>query len=107
MQIEIGASEQPRKSQKDIRFRELPYSIETGEAEMISTSFVARGGGNATVEGVQASHGKQSAAAGEGKAPAVDELATMLSADEEDSQFSFSFPFGAPSYCDLFWQVPV
>lgn len=31
-----------------LRFRELPYSVETGEAEMISVDFVARGGGNAT-----------------------------------------------------------
>ncbi|KAI0485294.1 COP9 signalosome complex subunit 6 [Xylariaceae sp. FL0804] len=31
-----------------LRFRELPYSVETGEAEMISMDFVARGGGNAT-----------------------------------------------------------
>lgn len=31
-----------------LRFRELPYSIETGEAEMIGVDFVARGGGNAT-----------------------------------------------------------
>ena len=30
------------------KFKELPYSIETGEAEMISVDFVARGGGNAT-----------------------------------------------------------
>ena len=33
---------------KALRFRELVYSIETGEAEMISVDFVARGGGNAT-----------------------------------------------------------
>lgn len=32
----------------NIRFRELPYSVETGEAEMISMDFVARGGANAT-----------------------------------------------------------
>ncbi|KAL1851177.1 hypothetical protein Plec18167_001946 [Paecilomyces lecythidis] len=32
----------------NIRFRELPYSVETGEAEMISVDHVARGGGNAT-----------------------------------------------------------
>ena len=32
----------------ELRFRELPYSIETGEAEMIGVDFVARGGGNAT-----------------------------------------------------------
>jgi COP9 signalosome complex subunit 6 len=31
-----------------LRFKELPYSVETGEAEMISVDFVARGGGNAT-----------------------------------------------------------
>lgn len=37
---------------KIIKFRELVYSVETGEAEMISVDFVARGGGNATaVEG--------------------------------------------------------
>lgn len=30
-----------------VRFRELPYSVETGEAEMISVDFVARGAGNA------------------------------------------------------------
>jgi COP9 signalosome complex subunit 6 len=34
------------------QFKELVYTIETGEAEMISVDFVARGGGNATaVEG--------------------------------------------------------
>jgi COP9 signalosome complex subunit 6 len=32
-----------------LKFRELPYSVETGEAEMISMDFVARGGGNATL----------------------------------------------------------
>lgn len=32
----------------ELKFRELPYSVETGEAEMISVDFVARGGGNAT-----------------------------------------------------------
>ncbi|KAI8633387.1 COP9 signalosome-like protein subunit 6 [Xylariaceae sp. FL1651] len=31
-----------------LRFRELAYSVETGEAEMISMDFVARGAGNAT-----------------------------------------------------------
>ncbi|KAI0387646.1 hypothetical protein F5Y04DRAFT_240675 [Hypomontagnella monticulosa] len=32
-----------------LKFRELPYSVETGEAEMISMDFVAKGTGNATV----------------------------------------------------------
>ncbi|KAI1179399.1 COP9 signalosome-like protein subunit 6 [Nemania sp. FL0916] len=31
-----------------LKFRELAYSVETGEAEMISMDFVARGAGNAT-----------------------------------------------------------
>lgn len=31
-----------------VTFRELPYSIETGEAEMIGIDFVAKGGSNAT-----------------------------------------------------------
>ncbi|KAI5919874.1 COP9 signalosome complex subunit 6 [Camillea tinctor] len=31
-----------------LKFRELPYSVGTGEAEMISMDFVARGAGNAT-----------------------------------------------------------
>lgn len=31
-----------------LKFRELPYCVETGEAEMISMDFVAKGAGNAT-----------------------------------------------------------
>ena len=49
----------------NIRFRELPYSIETGEAEMISMNFVARGGGNATA--VQGPSGGDLSAAGQSK----------------------------------------
>lgn len=39
--------------QLGLKFKELPYSIETGEAEMISVDFVARGGGNATAVNTQ------------------------------------------------------
>ncbi|KAF1828894.1 hypothetical protein BDW02DRAFT_634852 [Decorospora gaudefroyi] len=59
--ITVNASSEPNDKAMDIdgavqaksiKFRELVYSIETGEAEMISVDFVARGGGNATaVEG--------------------------------------------------------
>lgn len=42
--MQVDGEEGPLK----LRFRELPYSVETGEAEMISVDFVARGGGNAT-----------------------------------------------------------
>ena len=31
-----------------LKFRKLSYAVETGEAEMISVDFVAKGGGNAT-----------------------------------------------------------
>ncbi|KAF4632442.1 hypothetical protein G7Y89_g5683 [Cudoniella acicularis] len=34
--------------QLGLKFKELPYTVETGEAEMISVDFVARGGGNAS-----------------------------------------------------------
>ncbi|KAK1635091.1 putative COP9 signalosome subunit 6 [Colletotrichum phormii] len=36
------------QSKLKLRFRELPYTVETGEAEMISMDHVARGAGNAT-----------------------------------------------------------
>lgn len=32
----------------ELKFRELPYSVETGEAEMIGVDYIARGAGNAT-----------------------------------------------------------
>ena len=43
-----------QESSLSIKFRELPYSIETGEAEMISVDFVAKGVGNATAIQAQA-----------------------------------------------------
>lgn len=47
---------------KSTKFKELVYTIETGEAEMISVDFVARGGGNATaVEGSPATAAKPEA----------------------------------------------
>lgn len=55
----------------NLKFRELPYSVETGEAEMISVDFVARGGGNATaVDGTTKQVSKDQASqtpVGEGK----------------------------------------
>ncbi|KAF9691510.1 hypothetical protein EKO04_010390 [Ascochyta lentis] len=51
---------------KALKFRELVYSVETGEAEMISVDFVARGGGNATA--VEGSVESSAATAGKSKA---------------------------------------
>ncbi|KAI1386317.1 uncharacterized protein F4822DRAFT_312266 [Hypoxylon trugodes] len=77
-----------------LKFRELPYSVETGEAEMISMNFIARGAGNATVvestERKKAvindtnSKGKQPATAPEAPdiGPSIDEHA--LSAEDEE-----------------------
>ena len=51
-----------QEAQLDLKFRELPYSVETGEAEMISVDFVARGGGNATaVDGAVKQSSKEQA----------------------------------------------
>ncbi|ETS82758.1 hypothetical protein PFICI_04634 [Pestalotiopsis fici W106-1] len=42
---EMKDSDAPLK----LKFRELPYSVESGEAEMISMDFIAQGAGNATL----------------------------------------------------------
>ena len=42
--MDIDGASQP----KELKFRELVYSVETAEAEMIAVDFVAKGGGNAT-----------------------------------------------------------
>ncbi|KAJ9667032.1 hypothetical protein H2201_002866 [Coniosporium apollinis] len=60
---------------KELRFRELPYSIETGEAEMIGVDFVAKGGGNATAVDSTKTQGGGAAgktSTGKGKARAGD-----------------------------------
>jgi COP9 signalosome complex subunit 6 len=51
-----------------LKFKELPYSVETGEAEMISVDFVAHGGGNATaVNSAQTKHKAAEDVKGKGK----------------------------------------
>lgn len=46
--MEIEGQDISQDSQLEIRFRELPYFVETGEVEMIGVDYVARSGGNAT-----------------------------------------------------------
>lgn len=59
------------EQQLALKFKELPYSVETGEAEMISVDFVARGGGNATaVESQKQPPKSESTDKGKGKAGA-------------------------------------
>lgn len=45
--------QEPVGEESEMRFRELSFEVETGDAEMIGVDFVAKGGGNATaVQGV-------------------------------------------------------
>lgn len=85
-----------QESQLDIRFRELPYSVETGEAEMISVDAVARAGGTATAEDVTVKKvDKAQGTKAKGKAPQkpvgqVDEKGKATSKDPkalDDSSF--------------------
>jgi COP9 signalosome complex subunit 6 len=79
-----------------IRFRELPYSVETGETEMISVDFVARGGGNAMAVETTAAPAatKAESAANKKKRPGKkdDEMAkedekALLSPEDEDRKW--------------------
>lgn len=51
------------------RYKELPYSVETGEAEMIGVDYVAKGGGNAAAitNGAKEAPGKKEDTKGKGK----------------------------------------
>ena len=86
------------------RFRELPYSVETGEAEMIGVDFVAKGGGNATeTEGQPKEQGKGQASqapVGEGQSSkkggmeqdegvSIQEDTSYLSLEDDDRKYTF------------------
>ncbi|KAL8678650.1 MAG: hypothetical protein Q9186_005005 [Xanthomendoza sp. 1 TL-2023] len=64
----------------NLKFRELPCSVDTGEAEMISVDFVARGGGNATnVDASTKMKGKGQAS----QAPVVDKASKEAGSHQE------------------------
>ena len=102
--MEIDGAEAPL----DLKFRELPYSIETGEAEMIGVDFVAGGGGLATAvdSAAKATKGQGSQKAvgqvdKKGKAvdresKAVDDASILSPEDEERKPLFFFFPFLFP-----------
>lgn len=80
-----------------IKFREVSYSIETGEAEMISVDFVARGGGSAALAGKQ-NHEDQKKSTktdakdiGDSSEKEVNGVASesIFSSEEEDCMFAF------------------
>lgn len=68
--------QEPVGEQSEMRFRELSFEVETGNAEMIGVDFVAKGGGNATaVPGAHAAEpgAKDKRATGKGKGAAKDD----------------------------------
>ena len=68
--------QEPVGEQSEMRFRELSFEVETGDAEMIGVDFVAKGGGNATaVQGVATaeSSSKDKRAKGKGKSDGKDD----------------------------------
>ena len=100
MQVDVEDEEKARGSNMDIKLRELPYEVITGEAEMIAVDFVAKGSGNASA--IVTSHatlgkepGISEAAKGKGKGKATDtparevngsavESASLLNPEEEE-----------------------
>lgn len=62
--------------QLQMRFRELAYEVETGEAEMIAVDFVAKGSGSATAIQTAASSTKPLAPSAKGKVKATESDAT-------------------------------
>lgn len=93
--MEIEDQQAPQGSQLDLRFRELPYSVETGEAEMISVDFVARSGGTATAAESATKNGKAQASqaplgeldlrkVGKQKEVKVVDDSSILSAEDEE-----------------------
>ena len=92
MQID---GQQPKLS---LKFRELPYSIETGEAEMIGVDFVASGAGNAAaIPADTESTTEKAAAAGKGKGKEVQGESSSapdispLSREDEDRMLNLTF----------------
>ena len=99
MQVEDESGDKAASTDLEIKLRELPYEVVTGEAEMISVDFVAKGGGNATaVETDQtrkAAEGAMSDAKGKGKAvePTTngvnsENIAAILNPEEEECESS-------------------
>lgn len=71
--------------QLGLKFKELPYSVETGEAEMISVDFVARGGGNATAVEIS-KQPKQETTTAKGKARAASKHAKDEENDDSNTE---------------------
>lgn len=105
--FESGGGAQGKEMQVDgeegleLRFREMAYEVVTGEAEMISVDFVARGGGTATaVDGQVKKMGKAQTPLGDvngsgkvDKDPARAEDHSGLTAEDEERTLAPRFSF--------------
>lgn len=69
--------------QLQMRFRQLPFEVETGEAEMIAVDFVAKGSGTATVQASATAPAKGKARAEQSSATSTD---VQLSPEDEEGR---------------------
>jgi COP9 signalosome complex subunit 6 len=93
---------EPVGEHPEMRFRELSFEVETGDAEMIGVDFVAKGGGNATaVQGAQTAETspKDKRAKGKGKNDTKDDkddaesdgvMTDVLSREDDELIASFT-----------------
>lgn len=73
--------------QLQVRFKELAFEVETGEAEMIGVDFVAKGGGNATaVADAAPAQSETKTAKGKGKAKDIDTSSDEVALSPEDDE---------------------
>lgn len=106
MQIEVADGVAGESLQ--LRLREMPYEIATGEAEMISMDFVARGGGNATAidDRFASFHaGKHGTAEHKNKEAVTGQhegQKSYLNSEEEERESSKPTTVSRATYTDLF-----
>lgn len=96
-----------QEAQLELKFREVPYSVETGEAEMIGVDYIARGAGNATaIEGTVKDVGKGQASQasvgtldpkklGKAESKAVED-SSVLSAEDDERKLTVFHATGVP-----------
>jgi len=75
--------------QLQVRFKELAFEVETGEAEMIGVDFVAKGGGNATAVTDGESQPETKTSKGKGKARDADRPLEGVALSPEDDERKF------------------
>lgn len=69
-----------------VTYKEVPYTVETGEAEMISVDSVARGGGNATAINATSSTDDKASSAAKGKGKVPEKVITQSGLSREDEE---------------------